>query len=797
LAEEMAFAWRRGNCPLAEEFLARYPELCVHPEAAVRLIYEEVCLRQELGQEMSSVELIHRFPRWRAELEALLDCHRLLQSGPVALNFPRPGEALGDFCLLAELGRGGLGRVFLATQPSLSNRPVVLKLTPRDGSEHLTLARLQHTHIVPLYSVQDFPDPGLRAICMPYLGGASLGRLLEMLHDQPPEQRAGVDLLEAIDRLQRVVPVALPAGGRDRRFLERATYAQAVCWIGAYLASALQYAHERGLVHLDLKPSNVLLAADGQPMLLDFHLARGPICPGRPAPKWLGGTPGYMSPEQQSALAAARQGQPIPAAVDDRSDIYSLGLILYEMLGGEVPFSTGPTRPRLTRHNRQVTVGLADIIDKCLTRDPRGRYPDAAALADDLRRHLADAPLCGVANRSLAERWRKWRRRRPHALPLAGMLLTVLTATLITGDLVVTRVGQRLHAGRAALIDGREEMRKGRYSEAVRTLMRGRALSEGLPGSRDLTHALESQLHLARQAEAARGLHLVADRLRFLYGIEFLPIGEMRALEARCHTIWEARSRLLERRGAELMPEDEQRIPADLLDLAILWTDLRVRLAPEGEASRARHEALRVLMEAESMVLVPGPVLYRERQAHAEALGLTSMARAAARHVAEQAPRTAWEHYALGQSLLRSGELERASTEFEQALDLEPQDFWPNFYQGVCAYRLRRYRDAASAFRVCIALTPASAECFYNRALASTALGQTDRALRDYDHALRLDPTLAVAALNRGILYSQERRYAEAIADFERALNAGADPMVIRNNLALVSSAEKNRSDAR
>src|SRR5262249_50889713 len=100
-----------------------------------------------------------------------------------------------------------------------------------------------------------------------------------------------------------------------------------VCWIGACLAHALHYAHDHGLVHLDLKPSNLLLAADGQPSILDFHLAHAPCRAGDPVPEWFGGTPGYMSPEQEAALAAARDGQPVPAAVDGRSDIYSLGLV--------------------------------------------------------------------------------------------------------------------------------------------------------------------------------------------------------------------------------------------------------------------------------------------------------------------------------------------------------------------------------------------------------------------------------------------------------------------------------------
>src|SRR5206468_748583 len=104
--------------------------------------------------------------------------------------------------------------------------------------------------------------------------------------------------------------LASSAQSMNRKFLARASYVEAICWIGIGLADALQYAHERGLVHLDLKPANVLLAADGQPMILDFHLAHEPIRADGPPPRWLGGTPGYMSPEQQQALVAVRQHRP-------------------------------------------------------------------------------------------------------------------------------------------------------------------------------------------------------------------------------------------------------------------------------------------------------------------------------------------------------------------------------------------------------------------------------------------------------------------------------------------------------
>src|SRR5207237_3032264 len=114
------------------------------------------------------------------------------------------------------------------------------------------------------------------------------------------------------------------------------------------------------------------------------------------------------------------------------------------------------------------------------------------------------------------------------------------------------------------------------------------------------------------------------------------------------------------------------------------------------------------------------------------------------------APRTAWEHYALGRWLLRTGDLSGAAAAFDRAVTLRPQDFWPWFGKGLCAHRRQYPDEAVTAFSVCIALAPDNAACYFNRALALAASGDAAAALADYDRALQLDPHLAAAAPNRG-----------------------------------------------
>src|SRR5947207_6247315 len=121
LSEEMARSWQQGQRPCAEEYLARHPELWNEPEAAVDLIYEEICLRREHTEEIARADIFKRFPQWQAQLEILLDCHQILETESAPI-YPSVGESVGDFHLLAKLGQGGHGCVFLATQSSLADR---------------------------------------------------------------------------------------------------------------------------------------------------------------------------------------------------------------------------------------------------------------------------------------------------------------------------------------------------------------------------------------------------------------------------------------------------------------------------------------------------------------------------------------------------------------------------------------------------------------------------------------------------------------------------------------------------
>jgi eukaryotic-like serine/threonine-protein kinase len=707
-AEEMVARWRRGERPLVEEFLERDPESSERPEDVFELLAEELVLRTEHWLPTTAEELGDRFPHWRTQVAALLDCHRELGPHLSPPAFPIVGDDLGDFHLLAELGRGAHGRVFLASQPALSDRQVVLKLGPWAGGEHLSLARLQHTHIVPLYSAHEFPDLGLRALCLPYFGGATLAALLA---DGSPA--AGKDLLARL-----VATDDPPMRGPAWAFLEQATAIEAVCWIGACLADALQYAHDRALLHLDLKPSNVLLASDGTPMLLDFHLARSPLHAGDAAPQWLGGTVGYMAPEQVAAMRAVTESTTLPQPVDARADVFALGVLLTECFA------------KLS--GRASSLGLADIVARATAPEPRDRYASAAELATDLRRHLSDLPLRGVSNRSLSERWAKWRRRRPYALPL--MLTLAALLTLCIG--LILQSGRQVSRAKAALREGETHLASGRYREAADAFSNGEMLIDGVPFQPSLRQRLRDAKTAADRGQTATEIHRLCEQVRPLYAAEDLSLTQARAAAAQCRALWTQRAafaQLLAGTGAM------STVQVDLLDLGILTAYLEVRVAAPDGIDAAHRQAKVVLSQAE-VLCGPSTVLHLERSRHAAALGQIADFYESMKLARKLTPRTAWEYLAVGRHHLSAGHLANANTALDSSLELDPQSVWANYYKGVCCLRANQPTEAVAAFSACVALSPGSAWCWHNRALAFEKAGRRELALADLRRAVQLDP---------------------------------------------------------
>jgi len=316
-------------------------------------------------------------------------------------GLPDPGQCFDDFELVQILGEGAFGRVYLAKQISLG-RQVALKVVANCGTEAQTLASLEHDHIIRVFAETVRDD--LRLLCMQYVPGTNLDAILEFL-TQPrreatvPGGWSGSDFLSAIDELSTQPATLEPALLRDREFLSACDFVEVVCWIGTRLAEALDHAHRQGILHRDIKPANILFNCYGRPMLADFSLA----CPSLPESQGdsqaFGGTLSYMAPEHLDAFMtrdrSARQ------AVDERSDLYSLGMILFEFLTGRLPNSPSKEEAGLKKitsliakrrssvpsarpANPDVPEVLDRVIQRCLDPQPDLRYKSAADLAQAL-----------------------------------------------------------------------------------------------------------------------------------------------------------------------------------------------------------------------------------------------------------------------------------------------------------------------------------------------------------------------------------------------------------------------------
>ncbi len=245
------------------------------------------------------------------------------------------GGRISEFIVERTLGRGGFGVVYLARQTSL-DRQVALKVVPKkagtDG-EGRSLARLEHDHIVQVYAETIEPLSGARLLCMQYVAGTTLATVTGELSRFKDGGWTGADLLAVLDALDLPPATFDPAAMKDREFLLSADHVEAVCRIGEQLARALEHAHARGVLHRDVKPANVLVNRFGRPLLADFNLA---VRENDEKPSVLGGTLAYMSPEHLEAFG--RGADSSKTAVSERSDIYSLAVVLWELSSGERPY---------------------------------------------------------------------------------------------------------------------------------------------------------------------------------------------------------------------------------------------------------------------------------------------------------------------------------------------------------------------------------------------------------------------------------------------------------------------------
>lgn len=411
------------NCDTAQDLFLDYVEGDLDaPVAAELTSHAEGCARCKLGLQQTR-DLLGAMGRIKEKEEAASAASQMKRSQALSGDLAewKAGGRLGDFEIIREIGRGGMGIVYRARQVSL-NRLVALKVLPgifrqvptavtRFLKEAQAAAKLHHTNIVPVYAQGEYE--GHCYYAMELIEGDSLDRILRRepgrLHEHPADA--------SFAGLQSQTLTA--AGGRRQsyRFLAR---------LIAGVAEGLEHAHKQGVIHRDIKPQNLLMAADGQLHITDFGLARLLDEPSITITGEMVGTPAYMSPEQVTGDRGA---------IDHRTDIFSLGVTFYEALTGVRPFE-GATRDQVTARiltreprpprkiNPHVPVDLETICLRAMEKEPGRRYQSAAALAADLRRFADDRPIL-IRRAGVVERSVKWVRRHPALSTIYGLLLVM------------------------------------------------------------------------------------------------------------------------------------------------------------------------------------------------------------------------------------------------------------------------------------------------------------------------------------------------------------------------------------
>ncbi len=448
LLEDYTERLRRGEHPSVEEYAARRPDLAED----IRLLFP-------------AMDVIEDFVSPSLEESTV-------------------PERIGDFRIVREAGRGGMGVVYEAVQESLGRR-VALKVLPRDlvgdakGLERFrrearAAARLHHTNIVPVFGVGE--EAGVHYFAMQFIEGQSLGAIID---EARHARGGGARLIPGLTGSSK----AIPAAGRDGSGSSAITHSperrhqRAVAGVGLQVAEALAYAHTQGILHRDIKPSNLLLDAGGTVWITDFGLAKAdeadPLAQGGSLTQAgdIVGTIAYLAPERLEGKS------------DARSDVYALGLTIYELLT-LVPAFQDENRKRLLKRiaedsplpprqlDPSIPRDLETIVLTAIAREPDRRYSSAARLADDLRGFLAGRPIAARRASSI-ERLGRWCRRQPALAALCALVIVLLVAIAALSSFGYLRLREllgtatvNLERARSAEGQARAELRRSYLAQA-------------------------------------------------------------------------------------------------------------------------------------------------------------------------------------------------------------------------------------------------------------------------------------------------------------------------------------------
>ena len=789
---DMENSWNSGQKMRLDEYQKIVPDAFDDREVLGQVAFEEYRLRLRAGEKVASEEYRAQYgidtDRWPREIEpangAEDESHAALMQEALVLaenvqNFPAEGDRFLDFRLQQEIGRGAFARVFLAQQGELADRLVVLKLASGHTLEPQHLARLQHTNIVPIYSVHRQDD--LTAVCMPFFGVRTFADLLDTVRQKSDglanEQNLLSTFLNQRDPTQLIPPATKatadspPAvsASKTLEILTKSGYVDAVVWLLKQVAEGISHAHQRGIVHRDLKPANILLTDEGLPMVLDFNLSENVVVNGRTS-LLVGGTLPYMAPEHLEAVSSGGK-------IGIQTDLFSLGVIFYELLTGQRPFPDHKGNfdnvvrelitdrragcPSVRALNSAVPPSIAAVVDRCLAPDMRNRYLSSDELIEDLSRHLAHQPLAHAADHSVSERSKKWLRRHPRVSSAAGV-------AAIAGVLLAVAAGLLLLRGRhLARLEAEGTFATFRQEQPSLYMALGTPHSE--------SQVLQDSILSTRKSLESYGVLDDANwQERPTY--QALPVAAQLELNDQMGELLYLAARANEQ--LRKVKTDTQESKAQLdesLDLNRLALEAtgsyallkqRARLLDE----KGSHEAADKLRLQADMLSYRGVIdqyaevyEFLDARNYRQAKPLLTMLR-------DRNPTDPVPWLLLGDANAALGMLKESEGCLTTAITLRRQSYMGFYHRGRCRMDLKQYEEALEDFDQVIKLRPQLTCGFLNRALAYQAIGSHEKAITDLTHALEMGAPQTRIYFLRSQLYQRVGDTATAKQDFETGL---------------------------
>ena len=779
----LEWSWDRGQRPRISDFQDDFADVFACDQLRSEIAFEEYRLRQLAGDEPCADAYASDFKidtsswrRWSGYDAVPAEANK--QTEPAwngdtdgrgriqALSSIRfeSGDAWKGFEIVRQLGKGSFARTYLARQQALANRPVVLKFSHLDTAEADKLARLQHTNIMPVFSVHS--HHGNAVLCMPFLGATTLEEAITAFNQDALHQRsdkhgtAFVKLLEQQGKTVDNPSAAMAENSESRAFLTTNSFENSCLWIASLLAGGLEHAHRRGIIHRDVKPANILLGQDAQPLLIDFNLARRHD---DASSDFAGGTLAYMAPEQIAGWL--NENESLNNSEEDASvDIYGLGVVLFQLLTGRLPFNAVYSRAdgeQLSRQQRieqlitqkkqvvelravlpEASPAAASILRKCLAPTPRERYKSAAALREDILSHLHDLPLRYAANDSTTERLRKWTRRHPRIVSWS----TAMSA-LAAGCLIMA-ISWQARSEQMATIEAKNSLVNiERSFEALRPSL----FAVGLDDPQE-EQAREAATRLAYQHDLVGGPEQTPYFHR-LDTVEKTRLGE--AAKSLCFLVAKSLAYAADSSSSKT---DQQ----TLFDDALRWCDAAV-LWNGGETSGVLG-AQRKQIEIGQARIDGG----RTFEAGADAaINSAKLANADATDEMEYL-----DLLILGIQSLEDGHPDKAITMFRTATQRAPHEpaCWLRLADGLRTQH--KYDEAIACFDVCQTLLPTWEFVPFQRGVCRLEKGEFRKAIRDFTIALELRPGFANTMLNRAIANHSLGRPLQALRDLDRVVSA-------------------------